>query len=91
VRRNQGPIIPTFERLAQPTYTADSAYFANADAQRPKAPFSALVIAGRSAWTNTVPFYPVSYSRRARAVADGGREILSLPGFPLREHVPVPM
>src|SRR5262245_53526886 len=33
------------------TYTADAAYFAAAGAKRPKAPFSALVIAGRSAWT----------------------------------------
>jgi len=44
------------------TYTADGAYFANAGARRPKTPFSALVIAGRSAWTGTVLFYPVSYS-----------------------------
>jgi hypothetical protein len=44
------------------TYTADAAYFAAAGAKRPKTPFSALVIAGRSAWTGTVLFYPVSYS-----------------------------
>jgi hypothetical protein len=44
------------------TYTADSAYFTNAGAKRPKTPFSAVVIPGRSAWTNTVLFYPVSYS-----------------------------
>ena len=44
------------------TYTADAAYFANTGTKRPKAPFSALVIAGRSAWTGTVLFYPVSYS-----------------------------
>ena len=49
------------------TYTADAAYFANPGRQRsgtvrPKAPFSARVIAGRSAWTGTVLFYPVSYS-----------------------------
>ena len=44
------------------TYTADAAYFANTGSKRPKAPFSALVIAGRSAWTGTVLFYPVSYS-----------------------------
>jgi hypothetical protein len=43
------------------TYTADAAYFANTGAKRPKTPFSALVIAGRSAWTGTVLFYPVSY------------------------------
>ena len=44
------------------TYTADAAYFASTGAKRPKTPFSALVIAGRSAWTGTVLFYPVSYS-----------------------------
>lgn len=44
------------------TYTADAAYFATTGAKRPKAPFSALVIAGRSAWTGTMLFYPVSYS-----------------------------
>jgi len=44
------------------TYTADAAYFANPRGKRPKTPFSALVIAGRSAWTGTVLFYPVSYS-----------------------------
>lgn len=49
------------------TYTADAAYFATPGRQRsgttrPKTPFSARVIAGRSAWTGTVLFYPVSYS-----------------------------
>jgi hypothetical protein len=44
------------------TYTVDAAYFAATGAKRPKTPFSALVIAGRSAWTGTVLFYPVSYS-----------------------------
>ena len=44
------------------TYTAEAAYFAATGAKRPKTPFSALVIAGRSAWTGTVLFYPVSYS-----------------------------
>jgi hypothetical protein len=44
------------------TYTADAAYFAAGGAKRPKMPFSALVIPGRSAWTGTVIFYPVSYS-----------------------------
>jgi hypothetical protein len=43
------------------TYTADGTYFANTGTKRPKTPFSALVIAGRSAWTGTVLFYPVSY------------------------------
>jgi len=44
------------------TYAVDGAYFAAKGDKRPKAPFSALVIAGRSAWTGTVLFYPVSYS-----------------------------
>lgn len=44
------------------TYTADGSYFAKTGDNRPKTPFSALVIAGRSAWTGTVLFYPVSYS-----------------------------
>jgi hypothetical protein len=44
------------------TYTADAAYFAATGTQRPRTPFSALVIAGRTAWTGTVLFYPVSYS-----------------------------
>jgi hypothetical protein len=40
----------------------EASYFAAAGDKRPKTPFSALVIAGRSAWTGTVLFYPVSYS-----------------------------
>ena len=44
------------------TYAVDGTYFAAKGDKRPKAPFSALVIAGRSAWTGTVLFYPVSYS-----------------------------
>jgi hypothetical protein len=43
-------------------YTVDAAYFAANGTKRPKTPFSALVIAGRSAWTGTVLFYPESYS-----------------------------
>jgi hypothetical protein len=46
------------------TYAVDGNYFAATGRgdKRPKTPFSALVIAGRSAWTGTVVFYPVSYS-----------------------------
>jgi len=50
------------------TYTADAGYFASgstgsgARQARPRTPFSALVIPGRSAWTGTLLFYPVSYS-----------------------------
>jgi hypothetical protein len=43
-------------------YAVDGTYFASKGDKRPKTPFSALVIAGRSAWTGTVLFYPVSYS-----------------------------
>jgi hypothetical protein len=45
-------------------YTVDGNYFAATGKgdKRPKTPFSALVIAGRSAWTGTLLFYPVSYS-----------------------------
>jgi len=46
------------------TYKVDSNYFAATKRgdKRPKTPFSALVVAGRSSWTGTVLFYPVSYS-----------------------------
>jgi hypothetical protein len=44
------------------TYTADATYFVATAAKRPKTPLSALVIAGRSSWTGTVLFYPISYS-----------------------------
>lgn len=44
------------------TYTADAAYFVATAAKRPKTPLSALVIAGRSSWTGTVLFYPMTYS-----------------------------
>jgi hypothetical protein len=44
------------------TYAVDGTYFAAKGDKRPKTPFSALVIAGRSAWTGTLLFYPVSYS-----------------------------
>jgi hypothetical protein len=45
------------------TYTAEPSYFnPNPKTVRQKMPFSALVIAGRSAWRGTIVFYPVSYS-----------------------------
>jgi len=46
------------------TYAVDGNYFAATGKgdKRPKTPFSALVVAGRAAWTGTVLFYPVSYS-----------------------------
>jgi len=48
--------------LFEATYAVDGSYFAAKGDKRPKTPFSALVIAGRSSWTGTVLFYPVSYS-----------------------------
>jgi len=54
------------------TYSVDGAYFAKTGA-RPKAPFSALVIAGRSGWTGTLLFYPVSYSNEK--VLTPGRKV----------------
>lgn len=40
------------------TYTADAGYFVKSrSGERPKTPFSALVIAGRSAWSGTILFY----------------------------------
>jgi hypothetical protein len=45
------------------TYTAEPSFFnPEFNAPRTKTPFSALVVAGRSAWRGTVVFYPVSYS-----------------------------
>jgi hypothetical protein len=54
------------------TYIVDAAYFAiRREGERPKAPFSALVIAGRSAWAGTILFYPVTYSNE-KALAPAG-------------------
>jgi hypothetical protein len=45
------------------TYTAEPSFFnPEFKAPRTKTPFSALVVAGRSAWRGTIVFYPVSYS-----------------------------
>jgi hypothetical protein len=45
------------------TYTAEPSFFnPEFSAPRTKTPFSALVVAGRSAWRGTIVFYPVSYS-----------------------------
>jgi hypothetical protein len=54
------------------TYTAEPSYF-NPDPKtvRQKAPFSALVIAGRSAWRGTIVFYPVSYSNGKALTPEG--------------------
>jgi hypothetical protein len=50
------------------TYAVDGTYFAAKGDKRPKTPFSALVVAGRSAWTGTVLFYPVSYSNNDKSL-----------------------
>ena len=44
------------------TYIAEASYFNTDSRTREKTPFSALVLAGRTAWRGTVVFYPVSYS-----------------------------
>lgn len=58
VKNLQTGLIGRFEA----TYAVDGSYFAAKGDKRPKTPFSALVVAGRSSWTGTVLFYPVSYS-----------------------------
>jgi hypothetical protein len=54
-------------------YTADASWFAGSDnvsnkTKRPKAPFSALSISGRSAWSGTILFYSPEY--REKRVAE---------------------
>ena len=46
-------------------YTVDAGYFAGAGgrADRPKTPFAALAIAGRSSWSGTVLFYSADYKQ----------------------------
>src|SRR5262245_28762855 len=44
------------------TYIAEASYFNTHSRTREKTPFSALVLAGRTAWRGTVVFYPISYS-----------------------------
>lgn len=47
-------------------YMADGTYFATSDkAKRPKTPFAALVVAGRSAWSGIVLFYSDDYKKQA--------------------------
>jgi len=57
------------------TYTAEPSFFnPEFKAPRTKTPFSALVVAGRSAWRGTIVFYPVSYSNgKALTPEDGLR------------------
>lgn len=54
-------------------YTADASWFSGSDnvsnrTKRPKAPFSALSIAGRSAWSGTILFYSSDF--REKRVAE---------------------
>jgi hypothetical protein len=54
------------------TYTAEPSFF-NPEFKSPrtKTPFSALVVAGRSAWRGTIVFYPVSYSNGKALTPEG--------------------
>jgi hypothetical protein len=58
VKNSQSGLSARFEA----TYIAEASYFNTDSRTREKTPFSALVIAGRTAWRGTVVFYPVSYS-----------------------------
>jgi len=54
------------------TYTAEPSFFnPEFKAPRTKTPFSALVVAGRSAWRGTIVFYPVSYSNGKALTSEG--------------------
>jgi hypothetical protein len=54
------------------TYTAEPSFFnPEFKAPRTKTPFSALVVAGRSAWRGTIVFYPVSYSNGKALTPEG--------------------
>lgn len=60
-------------------YMADGTYFATPDkAKRPKTPFAALVVSGRSAWSGTVLFYSDDYKNRVITPKDRGRVELTL-------------
>jgi hypothetical protein len=60
-------------------YMADASYFATPDkAKRPKTPFAALVVGGRSAWSGTVLFYSDDYRNRLITPKDLGRVELTL-------------
>ena len=61
------------EESFESTYTADASWFSGSDnvstrSKRPKSPFSALSISGRSAWAGTVLFYSPEY--RDKRVAE---------------------
>jgi hypothetical protein len=66
---NETGVKDTFESA----YTADATWFSGSDnvtnrTKRPKSPFSALSIAGRSAWSGTILFYSAEY--REKRVAE---------------------
>lgn len=55
--------------IFEAAYTADATWFAGSDnvasrTKRPKAPFSALAIAGRAAWSGTILFYSPEFKER---------------------------
>jgi hypothetical protein len=57
-------------------YTADATYFAAVDnpttgTKRPKVPFAPLVIAGRTAWSGTILFYPTDYNEKKVVTSKG--------------------
>lgn len=57
-------------------YTVDGAYFVTSDnpsvpLKRPKAPFAPLVVAGRSAWSGTLLFYPADYKEKKLVMPKG--------------------
>jgi hypothetical protein len=60
-------------------YMADATYFATSDkGKRPKTPFAALVVGGRSAWSGTVLFYSDDYKTRVITPKDRGRVELTI-------------
>lgn len=68
------------KELFDAAYTADSAWFSGSDnilnnTRRAKSPFSALSIAGRSAWTGTVLFYTPENREKRITVAQPKSQI----------------
>jgi hypothetical protein len=63
-------------------YMADATYFATPEkAKRPKTPFAAVVVAGRSAWSGVVLFHSDDYKNRLITPKDLGRVELTLSGI----------
>src|SRR5262245_8398580 len=60
-------------------YMADAAYFATIDkGKRPKTPFAALLVTGRTAWSGTVLFYSDDHKTRVITPKDRGRVELTI-------------